>query len=262
MQFISLNEDKGIIIMKQDTVEIQREMFKEKTSAHNKYRNLIIGKPDFYSLIKYELITLLASWVPGALGLALRMKLLPLLMGRVGKGVYFGQNVVLRHPHKINIGDNVVIDDNVVLDAKGFDNDGIIIGNGVFIGRGTILNCKNGNIILGDCVNMGFNCHIFSASQVKLGKNVLLAANCYLIGGTHKFDRLDIAPIEQERESRGIELKENTWLGSNVQILDGVNIGHDSVIGTSAVVNSDIPDNSIAVGIPAKVIKRRDIYES
>jgi len=244
-------------MIKHDTVEIQKEMFNQKVSAQKKYRKLIIGKSDFFSLIKYEMIMLLASWVPGALGLVLRMKLYPLLMGKVGRKVYFGQNVVLRHPHKIKLGDNVVIDDNVVLDAKGWDNDGIIIGSGVFIGRGTILNCKNGNIILNDYVNMGFNCHIFSAKQVKVGKNTLIAANCYLIGGTHKFDLLDIAPIEQEREAKGIELKENIWLGANVQILDGVTIGRDSIIATSAVVNRDIPDYSIAVGIPAKAIKRK-----
>jgi acetyltransferase-like isoleucine patch superfamily enzyme len=52
----------------------------------------------------------------------------------------------LRHPHKI-IGDNVVIDDLCCLDAKGTDNRGITIGNGVFVGRNTILSCKNGDIV-------------------------------------------------------------------------------------------------------------------
>ena len=52
-------------------------------------------------------------------------------------------------------------------------------------------------------------------------------------------------------------LEDNIWLGSNVQILDGVTIGRDSIIGTSSVVNSDIPAYSIAVGIPAKVIRNR-----
>ncbi|MBN2010334.1 acyltransferase [candidate division KSB1 bacterium] len=243
--------------MKQETVEIQKELFDQKTSALKKYQQLIIGKIGLGSLIKYELIMLLTSWVPGALGLVLRMKLYPLLLGNVGRGVTFGQNVVLRHPHKIKIGDNVVIDDNVVLDAKGQDNDGITIGNGVFLGRGTIFNCKNGDIVLDDNVNMGFNCHIFSASRVKLGKNALIAANCYMIGGTHKFTRLDISPLEQERESKGIDMGANIWLGSNVQVMDGVTVGHDAIIGTAAVVNDSIPDYAIAVGIPAKVIKNR-----
>ena len=150
-----------------------------------------------------------------------------------------------------------MIDDNVVLDAKGQDNDGITIGDGVFIGRNTILNCKNGNIILEDNVNMGFNCQIFSASNVTIRKNGLIAAYCYLIGGTHTFSKLDVSPLEQERQSFGITINDNIWLGSNVQILDGVTIGRDCIIGTSAVVNSDIPDYSIAVGIPAKVIKNR-----
>jgi len=243
--------------MKQETIEIQKELFDEKTSALKKYQQLIIGKPGIWNLIKYEFITTLISWIPGALGLVLRMKLYPILLKNVGKGVTFGQNVIIRHPHKITIGNNVIIDDNVVLDAKGQDNEGITIGNGVFLGRGTIFNCKNGNIVLDDNVNMGFNCHIFSASSVKLGKNALIAANCYLIGGTHKFNRLDVSPLEQERESKGIILKENIWLGSNVQVMDGVKIGRDSIVGASAVVNSDIPDYSIAVGMPAKVVKNR-----
>ena len=201
---------------------------------------------------------LIASWIPGALGLVLRKLFYPMLLASVGRNVSFGQNVVLRHPHKIKIGNNVVIDDNVVLDAKGQDNKGIEIGDGVFIGRNTIFNCKNGDIILDDNVNMGFNCQIFSASSVKLGKNALIAAYSYLIGGTHTFKSLDKSPLEQERESRGIVLKENIWLGSNVQIMDGVTIGRDCIIGTSAVVNESIPDYSIAVGIPAKVIKKRN----
>ncbi|MCI0515555.1 acyltransferase [candidate division KSB1 bacterium] len=243
--------------MPQKTIEIQREIFDQKKSALKKYQELIVGRPGLWQLIKYELIITLASWVPGALGLVLRMKLYPLILGKVGRNVTFGQNVVLRNPHKIQIGDNVIIDDAVVLDAKGQENTGITLGNGVFLGRNTILNCKNGDIVLADNVNMGFNGHIFSASRVTVGKNALIAANCYLVGGTHKFDRLDVSPLEQPRESKGITLKENIWIGANVQVLDGVTIGRDCIIGTSAVINSEIPDYSIAVGIPAKVIKNR-----
>ena len=69
---------------------------------------------------------LLSAWVPGALGLFLRSKLYPLILGRVGRNVAFGCNVVLRHPHKIEIDDNVVIDDQCCLDAKGTTNRGIV----------------------------------------------------------------------------------------------------------------------------------------
>jgi len=108
--------------MKQETVEIQKELFDQKKSALKKYQELIIGQKGLWKLIKYEFIITCFSWIPGALGLVLRMKLYPKLLGKVGRNVTFGQNVVLRHPHKIEICDNVVIDDNVVLDAKGQDN--------------------------------------------------------------------------------------------------------------------------------------------
>lgn len=243
--------------MKEETVEIQKELFDKKKSALQKYQELIIGQKGLWKLIRYEFIMTFCSWVPGALGLVLRMKLFPKLLGKVGRNVTFGQNVVLRHPHKIEIGDNVVIDDNVVLDAKGQDNEGIKLGDDVFIGRNTILNCKNGDIILGDRANIGFNSQFFSANKVSLGKNALVAAYCYFVGGTHKFDRLDVSPLEQARQSEGISIGDNNWFGAGVKVLDGVTIGRDCVIGTSAVVNSDISDYSIAVGIPAKIIRDR-----
>ena len=125
--------------------------------------------------------------MPGAVGLVLRRTLYPSLLGACGRNVIFGQNVVLRHPHKIRIGDDVVVDDNCLIDAKGDTNRGVTIGSGVFIGRNTILSCKNGDIDLDDGANIGFNCEIFSASTVRVGRDTLVAAYCYLIGGDHDF---------------------------------------------------------------------------
>ena len=149
---------------------IQQELFNEQRSKADKYRELFVGKPGLGALLAYEAAMILASWVPGALGLVLRSRLYPLILGSVGRNVVFGANVTLRHPHKIHIGDNVVIDDLCCLDAKGTDNAGIMIGHGVFIGRNTILSCKNGDILIDDRANIGFNCEIFSASKVRVGK--------------------------------------------------------------------------------------------
>ena len=117
-------------MVKNDTIEIQKELFKQGSKL-GKYQELVLGEKGLFQLIKYELIVLLTSWMPGAFGLLLRSKLYPLLLGRVGRNVTFGTGVVLRHPKKIYIGDNVVIDDQCVLDAKGSDNRGIFIGNGI-----------------------------------------------------------------------------------------------------------------------------------
>jgi len=217
-----------------------------------------VGSRSLGRLLLYETIVTLFSWIPGALGLVLRKAAYPLLLGASGRNVTFGHGVVLRHPAKIRIGDDVVIDDLVVLDAKGATNRGITIGTGVFLGRGTILSCKDGDIELGDHTNIGFHCEVFSASRVAVGRHGLFAAYTYLVGGGHEFDRADVPVIEQGRSSRGIILDDNVWLGTGTKVLDGVRIGRDVVVGAGAVVTDDLPDGVIAVGVPARVVRRRE----
>ncbi|MFC1668538.1 acyltransferase [Chlamydiota bacterium] len=243
---------------KKDVLEIQKELFGKNQSKIKKYTELVVGKPGFVSLLKHELLTTLFAWIPGALGLFLRSKLYPCLFNHVGRNVSFGTNLVLRHPHKITIGDNVVIDDNCLLDAKGSTNKGIVIGSGVFIGRNGILHCKNGDIILKNNVNIGFNCDIASSHYVEIGNNVLLAAYAYVVGGGHAFSRSDIPVLEQKRTAQGIIIGDDVWIGAGVTVLDGVTVGAKAILGTGAVVTGDISQQSIAVGIPAKVVKERE----
>ena len=149
--------------------------------------------------------------------------------------------MVLRHPGKVRLGDDVIVDDLVVLDAKGTANRGILVGNGVFLGRGTILSCKDGDIVLGDHVNIGFQSQIFSGSTVTVGRYGLFAAYTYLVGGGHAFEGRGTPVIEQARESKGIHLGDNVWLGAGALVMDGVRIGDDVVVGAGAVVTGDLP---------------------
>ena len=228
-----------------------------KSSKLQRYQALVVGEKGIWRLVKYELVTLFSTWIPGALGLLLRSKLYPVLLGSTGGGVVFGSNVVLRHPGKLRLKRNVVIDDNSVLDAKGSDNQGIDIGENVFVGRNTIIYCQNGDVEIGDNANIGSNCQIFSAKKVKIGKNVLIAAYAYLVGGGHIYEDPDVPIIEQGRTASGIEIGDNVWLGASVKVLDGVTIGEGAIIAAGAVVTEDIPSFAIAGGIPAKVIKLR-----
>jgi len=236
---------------------VQDELAHPGMSAREKYTSLIVGKPGLGSLIKYELIVTLSQHVPGALGLVLRKTFYPWLLGACGRNVVFGHNVVLRHPHKIRIADNVVIDDNCLIDAKGESNTGIRIGSGAFIGRNTILSCKNGDIELADGVNIGFNCEIFSASRVHVGRNALIAAYSYLVGGDHDFSDPSRPVLDQPRTSAGISVGEGAWLGAGVKVLDGVIIGAHAVIGAGAVVRDAVPDRATAVGVPARIVGTR-----
>ena len=239
-------------------IAIQSVVRDARRSALAKYQDLVLGSRSFLRLLAYELIMVLTSWVPGALGLVLRRIAYPWILGACGRNVIFGQGVVLRHPAKIRLGDDVMVDDLVLLDAKGTSNRGITVGNGVFLGRGTILSCKDGDIVLGDHVNIGFHSEIFSGSSVTVGSHGLFAAYTYLVGGGHEFERVDVPVIEQERSSKGIVLGENVWLGTGAKVLDGVRIGRNVVVGANGVVTEDLPDGAVAVGIPARVVRMRD----
>jgi acetyltransferase-like isoleucine patch superfamily enzyme len=236
----------------------QDDLFRPGMSARAKYQALVVGQPGLGALLRHELVTMAAQSMPGAAGLALRKVLYPLLLGSCGRNVVFGQHVVLRHPHKIRIGDNVVIDDNCLLDAKGETNSGIAIGSGVFVGRNTILSCKNGDLALGDGVNIGFNCEVFSASRVSIGPQTLLAAYCYVIGGDHDWSDPSRPVVDQARSSLGVTIGAGAWLGAGVKVLDGTSIGDGAIVGAGAVARGEIAAGAIAVGIPARVVSTRE----
>jgi acetyltransferase-like isoleucine patch superfamily enzyme len=235
----------------------QDQIFGGTASARARYADLVVGRPGWGALVHHELVCLLSQPVPGALGLALRKMLYPTLLAACGGNVIFGHNVVLRHPNKIRIGDNVVIDDNCLLDAKGTTNAGISIESGVFIGRNTILSCKNGDIVVEAGANIGFNCELFSASTVRVGRDTLIAAYCYLIGGDHEIGRAGEPVIAQGRRSSGVEVGAGAWLGAGAKILDGVRIGDRAIVGAGAVAREAVPDGAIAAGVPARIVGTR-----
>ncbi|MEI8138670.1 MAG: acyltransferase [bacterium] len=241
-----------------EILDIQQQLVKSSLSPMQKYLALVIGRGSWLTLMKYEVIILLCSTIPGALGLVLRKALYPRLLKKCGRNVVFGANIVLRHPKKIIIGDNVVIDDNCLLDAKGDTNAGIVIGSGVFIGRNTILHCKNGDIILGDDVNIGFNCDIASSDRVEIGRKVLVAAYSYIVGGGHDFSRSDTSVMDQKRTAKGIFIASEAWIGAGVIVQDGCNIGEGTIVGAGAVVTESLPEKVVAVGLPARVLRARD----
>jgi acetyltransferase-like isoleucine patch superfamily enzyme len=232
----------------------QDQLFAPGKSSRQKYVELIVGRPGLASLLQYEIVVMLAQARAGALGLAMRKALYPWIIGGCGANVVFGQNVVLRHPHKIVVGTNVVVDDNCLLDAKGQTNRGIRIGDGVFVGRNTIFSCKNGDIELGSGANIGFNCEVFSASRVTIGANVLMAAYSYVIGGDHEFADPTRAVLAQGRTSAGVTIGDGAWIGAGARILDGVTVGERSIVGAGAVVRENVPPFSLAVGVPARIL--------
>ena len=101
--------------------------------------------------------------------------------------------------------------------------------------------------------------HIGAAQRVTLGKHVMIASNVYITDHDHDLsDPMDPASVNSRLQTAPVHIGDYTWLGEKVMVLKGVSIGDRSVIGAGAVVTRDIPPMSIAVGSPARVIRRYD----
>lgn len=115
--------------------------------------------------------------------------------------------------------------------------------------------CEYGsNIKFGKNCFINYNCTILDICKVEFGDHVLIAPNVSIYGAFH-----DIEPNKRflgNEIGAPIKIGNNVWIGGNAVICPGVTIGDNSVIGAGSVVVKDIPANSVAVGNPAKVIRK------
>jgi len=254
---ISARHTKGINLMTETkTVKVKDAM--QNGSAFAAYRSLMYGDTSLGYVILAELLQFCLSGMPGAAGIFLRSKLYKSLFGSTDGKVIIGRNVVLRHPRKIKVGKGVILDDNCVIDAKGTDNNGITLGNGVFVGRGTIIYCKNGNITLGERVSISSSCTLFSSNELNIGAGTLIGAYSYLLSGGEYDINSDMPFIDQDgMQTNGpLSVGKNCWLATRVTVLDAAgSIGDHCVVGAGAVVTKPLPHHSVSTGIPARVVK-------
>lgn len=140
----------------------------------------------------------------------------------------------------------------------------ITIGNGTTIDKGVRLECYSckgsaGKIKIGDNCLIAFNCTFLSAGNLIIGDNVMIASNVFISTEDHGINPLLGSYMLQELKSEDIFIGDNCWIGEKVSILSGVHIGKWSIIGANSVVTKSIDDFCIAVGSPAKVVKRFNI---
>lgn len=118
-------------------------------------------------------------------------------------------------------------------------------------------------IEFGNNIQMNDYVHITAMNKVVIGNNVLMASKIYISDCSHGFyeggkndSSPNQKPIEREYKVSEVIIEDNVWLGEFVSVLPGVRIGKGSIIGANSVVTKDVPANSIAVGSPARVIKK------
>jgi len=124
-------------------------------------------------------------------------------------------------------------------------------------------------LILGDDIQINDSVHIAAIESVTIGNRVLIASKVFIsdhnhgsYGGNEPHTSPLIPPEKRVLSSAPIVIKDDVWIGEFVAVLPGVTIGKGSIIGAMSVVTKNIPDYSIAVGSPAKVIKQYDFEQN
>lgn len=166
---------------------------------------------------------------------------------RWGKGSVMAWGVRLTHPEDISVGEDTEFYREVCLTANNIYHPGqpvIKIGYHCIIGARTHITAING-IEIGD--------------YLLTGDNVLITDNAH---GSSNYEMLNIPPTDRSLVSKGgVKIGDYVWVGDKVTILPGVTIGSNVIIGANSVVTTDIPDNCVVAGIPAKMVKRMDNQE-
>jgi acetyltransferase-like isoleucine patch superfamily enzyme len=209
---------------------------------------------------KQYLFTALASWIPFDLGIACRQFLYRSLFAYLGNSVQILSGLEFQGIDKIRIGNCVTLRSGARIRRIGA-NSFISIGDHTNIDSGAnIRTYRNAAVIIGDHCYVGpYTC--ISGGQVTIGNDCLIASHCSIYANNHIFANPHQKIRDQGSTNEGIIIEDDCWIGSGVRIVDGVTISKGSVIGAGAVVTKDIPPFSIAVGVPARVIKQRKHHQ-
>ncbi|MFF0546062.1 acyltransferase [Nocardia thailandica] len=137
------------------------------------------------------------------------------------------------------------------------------IGRWVHIGDGNALRCHEGSLRIGDKVVFGKDNVVNTYLDIEIGESTLVADWCYICDFDHRMDNIDMPIKDQGIVKSPVRIGPDTWIAAKVTVLRDTRVGRGCVLGAHAVVRGDIPDYSIAVGAPAKVVKnRKEAWES
>ncbi len=230
-------------------------------SAVSKYKEVVVGSPSLSRLIYFEWCQCLAP-IPGALGMALRKIFWPRLFGSCQRGVMFGCGIVLRHPSRIHLGEKVVISEYCILDGRSADKQTTIsLASNVILSNNVMLSCKEGTITIGEDTGINAQTIIQSTHDcpVVIGRDNIIGQQCFIVGGGSYNVQLRGIPIRKQGIlfDNGVKLADDVWLGGRVTVLGGVEVGRGAVAAAGSVLTKSVPDYSICMGIPARVVKNR-----
>ncbi|WP_390904380.1 acyltransferase [Thermocoleostomius sinensis] len=201
-----------------------------------------------WRLLTERFLISLIGGIPRPLGAHLRRGFYPLIFAQMGRSVHIQAGCEFIGSQSIEIGDEVRLLRDVRINLKA-NRSRLRLGNEVCLDRGVDINVAGDDCLIdiGDHSYLGPYVCMAGPGSIIIGKNCMIASQTGIYANNHRSYGLS-------RE--GITIEDNCWLGSGVKVLDGVTIGRNSVVGAGSVVTKDIPPYSVAVGVPAKVIKQ------
>jgi acetyltransferase-like isoleucine patch superfamily enzyme len=184
----------------------------------------------FRSSLNYIYTVIYSGWLTGS-------------FKYVGKKTIFRRIVLVGGKH-ISIGNNCTFGSRTVISAWENHNE---------------INFKP-EILIGDNVSFGSDCHITSINKIHIGNNVLSGKFVTITDNSHgksEIEEIILPPYKRLLHSTGpVLIEDGVWIGDKVTILPNVTIGRNSIIGSNSVVTKSVPDNCVVAGVPAKIIKK------
>jgi acetyltransferase-like isoleucine patch superfamily enzyme len=134
----------------------------------------------------------------------------------------------------------------------------VTFGRWVWIGHGTKIRCHEGEVSIGAKTVLGQECTISAFQHVSIGEQCILADRVMLIDFDHNVAEAERPIRVQGIYKRDTRVGSNVWIGHGAQILRGVTVGDNAIVGAGAVVTKDVPANAVVGGIPARVLRMRE----
>jgi acetyltransferase-like isoleucine patch superfamily enzyme len=132
------------------------------------------------------------------------------------------------------------------------------MGRWSWVGHGSKIRVHEGEVSIGAKTVMGQECTISAYQHVEIGEQCIVADRVMLIDFDHGVVEVERPIRLQGIYKRDVRVGSNVWIGYAACILRGVSVGHNSIVGTSAVVTRDVPENAVVGGVPARVLRMRE----
>ncbi len=180
-----------------------------------------------------------------------------LRFGRIGRRPRMFPPLLLAGTRRIRLGDDTRVESFVSLSVA--REGSIDIGSNCELRSFACLEADTGRIVLGDGCSVNPFCSLNGYGGLQIGSDVRIASHSVILSSTHRFDDIDTPIRSQGMEAKPTVIGDDVWIGAHSIVVGGVRIGSHSIIGAGAVVLGDIPAFAVAAGVPARVIRLRNV---